>query len=226
MIYGWKIDGSTYIPGSGTPLFAAPENPGEMITCIMANIDGDSHPEVIAEVKADLFHSYDIERLMAWGYLGNALQGWPIIVRREDQPIENFGVATPSVGDINGDGYVDMIYPTALNEIVFLSFDVLHNPNSSPVPFWRYNRRLNNVSNPIIEFSCGDTNGNGSINVSDAVLLVNHIFVDEPPPAQFETGDVNCDGSVNLSDAVVFINYVFINGYEPCDLNDDGIPDC
>jgi len=226
MIYGWKIDGSTYIPGSGTPLFATPENPGEMITCIMADIEGDSRPEIIAEVKADIFLSYDIERLMAWDYLGNPLAGWPIVVRQQDQPIENFGIATPTVGDISGDGYVDMLFSTSLNEVLFLSFDVPHNPNYSPVPMWRYNRRLNNLSSLSIDFACGDTDGSGAVNISDAVLLINYIFLGGAAPVQFNIADTNCDGTVNLSDAVFIINYVFIEGFDPCDVNGDGIPDC
>jgi HYR domain len=39
-------------------------------------------------------------------------------------------------------------------------------------------------------------------------------------------GDVNCDGLTNVSDAVWIINYVFVGGFNPCDSDGDGIPDC
>jgi subtilisin family serine protease len=226
MVYGWRISGSTYIPDAGTPLFAGPDYPGRMVTCIMANIDGDNAPEIIGEVKRDVFMTYDVQRLMAWDYLGNALNGWPIVLRQSGEHVVNFGANTPSVGDISGDGHVDMVFASSKNELVFLTFDVMYQPNNCPVPFWRYNRRFNNISNASVELSCGDVNGSGSINVSDAVYLINYIFVEGPPPVQYMIGDANCDGDTNISDVVVIINYVFLDGHAPCDLDNDGIPDC
>ena len=41
-----------------------------------------------------------------------------------------------------------------------------------------------------------------------------------------QPGDVTCDGNVNVSDAVHIINYVFIGGFDPCDTDGDGVPDC
>ncbi|MEE9443478.1 MAG: M28 family peptidase, partial [candidate division Zixibacteria bacterium] len=48
----------------------------------------------------------------------------------------------------------------------------------------------------------GDANGDGMINVGDAVYLINHIFRSGPPPEPLESGDANCDGTVNVGDAV------------------------
>ena len=39
-------------------------------------------------------------------------------------------------------------------------------------------------------------------------------------------GDVNCDVTCNVADAVWIINYVFAGGYNPCDTDGDGNPDC
>jgi Dockerin type I domain/FlgD Ig-like domain len=74
--------------------------------------------------------------------------------------------------------------------------------------------------------SCGDANGDGLVNVSDAVHIINYVFVGGDPPDPIESGDVNCDGTCNVSDAVWIINYVFVGGNEPCDTDGDGIPDC
>lgn len=73
---------------------------------------------------------------------------------------------------------------------------------------------------------CGDANADETVNVSDAVYLINYIFVGGSSPDSFEAADTNCDGSVNVSDAVYIINYVFVNGNGPCDTNGDGIPNC
>ncbi len=68
----------------------------------------------------------------------------------------------------------------------------------------------------VCEWMCGDCNADGSVNVSDAVGIINFIFIEGPAPDPMESGEVNCDGNVNVSDAVYLINYVFISGPEPC----------
>ncbi|MBD3218033.1 MAG: hypothetical protein GF310_07120 [candidate division Zixibacteria bacterium] len=73
---------------------------------------------------------------------------------------------------------------------------------------------------------CGDANSDASVNVSDAVYIINYIFIGGAPPDPLESGEVNCDAQVNISDAVWIINYIFIGGNAPCDTNGDGIPDC
>ncbi len=63
----------------------------------------------------------------------------------------------------------------------------------------------------------GDVNGDGGLNVSDAVYLMNYIFTGgQPPQPYLSNGNVNCDGTVNVSDAVYIINYVFTGGPPPC----------
>jgi len=76
-------------------------------------------------------------------------------------------------------------------------------------------------------YICGDANRDETVNVSDAVYLVNYIFVvSSPAPNPMESGDVNCDGVVNVSDAVWIINYIFVFGNDPCDPDGDHMPDC
>jgi hypothetical protein len=67
-------------------------------------------------------------------------------------------------------------------------------------------------------FVAGDANGDGVINVTDVVYLINYLFLIPPGPAPIplEAGDVNCDGFVNVTDVVYLINYLFIDGPPPC----------
>jgi hypothetical protein len=73
---------------------------------------------------------------------------------------------------------------------------------------------------------CGDANGDDDVNVSDAVSIINYVFVGGNPPDPLIAADVNCDANVNVSDAVWIINYVFVGGNNPCDSDGDGKPDC
>ncbi len=77
------------------------------------------------------------------------------------------------------------------------------------------------------DYIVGDANFDGSINVSDAVAIINYVFVGGDPPVPEEAaGDANCDGTVNVSDAVMIINYVFVGGNVPGDPDGNGEPDC
>jgi hypothetical protein len=67
------------------------------------------------------------------------------------------------------------------------------------------------------QYLCGDANSDGNVNVSDAVQIINYVFIGGESPQPYLAGDTNCDNSVNVSDAVWIINYVFIGGAEPCD---------
>ena len=63
--------------------------------------------------------------------------------------------------------------------------------------------------------NCGDANGDGSINISDAVFLIQYIFAHGTAPSPICLGDANGDGSVNISDAVYLIQYIFAHGAAP-----------
>lgn len=78
---------------------------------------------------------------------------------------------------------------------------------------------------------CGDANDDGGVNISDAVFIVNYVFIGGEAPNPLAVGNVNCDVGVNVSDAVFLIYYIFTGGNAPCDSypaspNGDDIPDC
>ncbi len=64
-------------------------------------------------------------------------------------------------------------------------------------------------------FVCGDANSDGTINVGDAVMIINYVFNGGPAPIPIDGGDANGDGSCNVGDAVYLINYVFKGGPAP-----------
>jgi hypothetical protein len=76
------------------------------------------------------------------------------------------------------------------------------------------------------QYVIGDANGDQAVNVSDAVYIINYVFVGGDPPDPLEAGDCNCDSLCNVSDAVWIINYVFVGGNIPGDIDGDNIPDC
>jgi len=62
----------------------------------------------------------------------------------------------------------------------------------------------------------GDGNRDNTINIGDAVFVVNYVFKGGPAPDPKLAGDANCDRVVNIGDAVYVINYIFKGGPAPC----------
>jgi len=63
-----------------------------------------------------------------------------------------------------------------------------------------------------LAYLSGDANGDGVINVTDVVYLINYLFLVPPGPAPqpWAAGDANCDGTINITDVVYLINYLFL----------------
>ena len=110
--------------------------------------------------------------------------------------------------------------PTTMAEY---TFSIELSDSDSPINKDTIEITMNIIEPPYI---CGDANRSLSVNVSDAVWIINYVFSGGNPPLPLEAGDVDCSGSVNVSDAVRIINYVFSGGNAPCDTNGDSVPDC
>ena len=63
--------------------------------------------------------------------------------------------------------------------------------------------------------SPGNANCNGSVDVGDAIYIVNYIFRAGPRPPILNWADPNNDCKITIGDAVYLINYIFRNGPEP-----------
>ena len=68
-----------------------------------------------------------------------------------------------------------------------------------------------------IPSDCGDFDGSGSINISDIVYVIRHIFSGGVAPIDIHGGDVNCDDACNISDIVYVLAYIFSGGPAPCE---------
>ncbi len=64
-------------------------------------------------------------------------------------------------------------------------------------------------------YVCGDANGDETVNIADAIYIINYVFKAGPMPDPSESGDVNNDDSTNIGDAVYLVNYVFNAGIAP-----------
>ncbi len=66
------------------------------------------------------------------------------------------------------------------------------------------------------QYMNGDANRDNTIDIGDAVFLINYIFKSGEPPYPEYAGDANCDHAVDIGDAVHLINFIFKSGEKPC----------
>ena len=61
-------------------------------------------------------------------------------------------------------------------------------------------------------FLRGDTDENAAVNLTDAVVILNHLFQGQPSSACLDALDTNDSGDVNLTDAVYLLQFLFQGG--------------
>ncbi len=139
---------------------------------------------------------------------------------------------TPAVGDV-GYSYLFTVNATDGDTTIHCHLTALAVPNLSPDADMDgvadNNDNCPNTYNPDqfdtdadgigdacdMNVVCGDADGSGYIDVSDAVFLVDYIFGGGGSPVPLCSGDALGDGSVDIADVVQLINYVFSGAEKP-----------
>jgi hypothetical protein len=213
IVYGWRMDGTPYSGDSINPLFVATPNPSRLYHPVFADMNGDGYPDLVASAAANVLCETTTNRLVAWDKNGDMLDGWPITVGGD-----NCGQTRrfiPTIGDINQDGSVDLMMTIYNNDFFFLNFDGSpYSEAATPVPFWRYNRRINSCG-LLYEPLCGDVNFDGMVNIFDITYLIDYLYREGPPPPNPELADVNDDELINIFDITYLISYLYQGGPDP-----------
>lgn len=66
-------------------------------------------------------------------------------------------------------------------------------------------------SNGPVQFQRGDMDSNGTVNLTDAVIGLNHLFRDGPGPVCQDILDANDDGQMDISDPITILFALFAN---------------
>jgi len=99
------------------------------------------------------------------------------------------------IGDISGNGLPNIAAITFGSNGLIYAFETL-----ATGPF----------------YLCGDSDGGGTVDISDAVHLIAYIFGGGPAPDPLIAGDSDCSGAIDISDPVYLIAYIFGGGPAPC----------
>ncbi|MBI4584524.1 MAG: hypothetical protein HY717_10950 [Planctomycetes bacterium] len=73
---------------------------------------------------------------------------------------------------------------------------------------------IRSVTPPAL-FTRGDANADGQMDISDAVVLLLHLFAGRPAPSCSKSADVNDDGELEIGDAIHALSYLFLTGETP-----------
>ncbi|UCD16168.1 MAG: S8 family serine peptidase [Candidatus Zixiibacteriota bacterium] len=142
-IMAWEIDGTPIISDHGSGHFIHVPYPSILSMLLLADMDNDTRPDIVACANNDVFGSFLVQRPYAWSSSAEVLDDFPFIASQGTASSYRY---TPTVGDINGDGYVDLTMTTPDSNLIFVSFPGNDfSPQTSPAPMWRYNRRLNGI---------------------------------------------------------------------------------
>jgi mono/diheme cytochrome c family protein len=77
-----------------------------------------------------------------------------------------------------------------------------------------------------VPFVRGDVDHDGSRAITDAIFLLNSLFLGGRAPVCRPIADSNNDGSLNVSDAVHLLGFLFLGGPEPAPLSQAEINEC
>jgi DNA-binding beta-propeller fold protein YncE len=136
------------------------------------------------------------------------------------------------VGDPPGPAYVGELYSNC--NVTDFSFDLRALGESSYLP--DFVQGIEVVENTLVvcgaaadaifqvliipqgkTFIRGDANGDGKVDLSDAVMIANYLFKAGGAPDCLDAADTNDDGEIDISDPVYPLFHLFMGGPEPPD---------
>jgi len=214
VVYGWSIDGHAISGYDENPIFATAPDPATTTYLSSADFDGDSKSDLVMVANPDIYLSFSHERLIAWNWGYDILDKWPIFTSHSSQYKYD---KAPTIGDINQDGYIDLLIHSSVNDLSFINFEgVYFDESEASSTTLYYNRRHNRVGyiyrqNEI----CGDVTGNGQVNLLDITALIAYLYGDGGAPVPMWVADVNSDILINLLDITYLIRYLYEGGPAP-----------
>ncbi|MEM7231388.1 MAG: hypothetical protein AAF517_04405 [Planctomycetota bacterium] len=134
-----------------------------------------------------------------------------------DLPAEE-GFPCPDSADVDDDGQLTD------KDAVFLLKFLTEDGAPPPAPFPecgldetrdRFSRCDYRACEAISQFIRGDSNGSGDFDITDAITVLNFLFIGGSRPPCFAAADLNGNQQVDLSDAVYALNTLFLGGPNP-----------
>lgn len=127
---------------------------------------------------------------------------------RKDSMVRNV-----TASDLNGDGEMDFLITSG-------PFVELYLAGQAP-PFSQDVNRdgIPDECQIVVRtsFHRADPTGDGREDLSDAVFILNHLFLGGQAPDCMESADADDNGNIDLTDAIMILTHLFLGGPRPAD---------
>jgi hypothetical protein len=107
-----------------------------------------------------------------------------------------------AAADVTGDGAEDLVTADSLGGAISLI-------------------AAGSVLDPAGTFRRGEATGDGAVNISDPIAILQYLFGSGAPPRCIDAGDATDDGAVNITDPIFLLNYLFLGTAAPPDPGPD-----
>ena len=155
---------------------------------LVADVDSDGTPDIVTSNTSN----------PAYGSLSVFLASG---VREYQRPFRLIVGAEPRfavAGDVDQDGDVDLVSANRTSDNV-----TMHRNEQST------------FTDREQEFHRGDANGDGKVNLVDAIALATYLFRSGPAPACLKSADLDDDGKANLADVIYLLSFLHRDGPAP-----------
>ncbi len=177
-------------------------NPPVLVKAVAAGVSNLDYNERDSILALPVFNSHQL--LLLTHDEHTDADGDKIMNARDNCPT----IANPNQSDDDDDGVGDLCD----NCRAVANPDQVDSDGDCPEPPYETDPRCGDAC----RYTCGDANGDATVNISDAVSLIAYIFAGGQAPEPLLAGDADCSSTVNISDAVYLIAYIFAGGLPPC----------
>ena len=117
-------------------------------------------------------------------------------------------------GDFDGDGDIEIVVATYTGSIYVYETDTLYDSSKIEWPMFQHDiYHTGNYHTKIIDiegkFIRGDADESGVVDLSDAIFILNWLFLGKEGPECWDRADANDDGLIDISDPVAILLYLF-----------------
>ena len=139
--------------------------------------------------------------------------GDPTFTTSRDHPVTREGqVFSLLAGDLDGDELPDLAVASSdFNE--FSALTVYW--NETPLPASRDDNSNGQPDECEAAFHRGDPDGDGKVELTDAIFLFSHLFLGGAEPGCRDSADANDDNELDISDGIFLLGYLFLGGAPP-----------
>ena len=136
----------------------------------------------------------------------------PITATEGEKINLSISVADTCSTEITLSNTIPVKFPVGTTPVIWSAVDAQGNTNQCTTEVTIIS---NNSNSNKTQFKRGDSNGDGSVDISDPIFTLLYLFANRTQPKCLDALDANDDGSIDISDPQYLLNFLFKAGPAP-----------